>query len=245
MRYTLFIAVFMLCFGIIVTGEESTLSDKGQLKECFIRLSEIEWTGQESHGPGTSLKWPFGYHSDVEMEVMSTFWITTITPGGFNKTHTHMDEEQIYYILDGEGSLVIGDQKIPAKKGDTAYIPKNIVHGLYNTTDKPLIFLGVSAKVPSLKVQLVSPPAHEYVDATPTFTWVEVPGADTYNLVLTSTAIGGEIWNVEMDNSSPEITYNGKTKLINGNSYYWRVGAISKGKIISISDSKSFIVNTQ
>jgi mannose-6-phosphate isomerase-like protein (cupin superfamily) len=63
--------------------------------------------------------------------------------------HTHEVEEQIYYILEGEGLMELdGDKKI-VRPGLTIFIPPQVRHALYNTGTKDLTFLVVSS--PPLK----------------------------------------------------------------------------------------------
>jgi hypothetical protein len=95
------------------------------------------------------------------------------------------------------------------------------------------------------KIVLVSPVNYAYVGLSPTFTWNGIMGAKKYNIVLTTSRIGGEIWNVEVDASTTKLAYTGKTRLISGNTYYWKVGAISLREINSISDIGSFVVQGQ
>jgi hypothetical protein len=85
----------------------------------------------------------------------------------------------------------------------------------------------------------------QYVGTAPTFTWQQVAGAKKYNVVVTTSRIGGEIWNVEVDGAVTQATYNGKTRLISGNTYYWKVGAISRSEINSVSNIGSFVVRAQ
>jgi hypothetical protein len=95
------------------------------------------------------------------------------------------------------------------------------------------------------KALLISPVNFGYVGTVPIFTWTSVPGAKKYNIVVTTSRIGGEILNVEVDSSLTRLAYNGKTRLISGNTYYWRVGAISRSEINSVSDIGSFVVQGQ
>ncbi len=95
------------------------------------------------------------------------------------------------------------------------------------------------------KVELVSPVGYNYTSRNPTLKWNAVTGAKKYILVISSSRIGGEIWNVEVDGSTTEIAYSGKTKLISGNTYYWRIGAISRREINSISNVGTFVVQAQ
>ena len=95
------------------------------------------------------------------------------------------------------------------------------------------------------KVFLISPVNFGYVGGVPVLSWNSVPGAKKYNVVVTTSRIGGEILNVEVDSSITKLAYNGKMRLISGNTYYWRVGAISRSEINSVSDIGSFVVQGQ
>jgi len=106
----------------------------------------------------------------------------------------------------------------------------------------PSVFAGDSV-LP--KVTLLAPLNFEYTGNTPAFSWQGVNGAKKYNIVLTTSRIGGEIWNIEVDSTVSQVTYNGKTALKNGNTYYWKVGAISRKEINSVSNIGSFVVRVQ
>ena len=98
------------------------------------------------------------------------------------------------------------------------------------------------------EVILISPVGRETAGTSPTFKWENVQGAKKYNFVLFTSSIGGEIWNTTvMANDNPDetiiqTTYNGKTRLIVGNTYYWVVGAISRKEINSKSNVEAFRV---
>ena len=83
------------CLGITVILMAQKLFASPETKGSFIRIPDMEWRGQESHGPKTALKWVLGRESDVEMESMTSFWMTQIGSGGVNNPHQHNNEEQI------------------------------------------------------------------------------------------------------------------------------------------------------
>ncbi len=95
------------------------------------------------------------------------------------------------------------------------------------------------------KVKLVSPVNYAYSGANPIFTWEAVPGVKKYTVVVTTSRIGGEIWTIEVDGSETKVVYAGKTKLISGNTYYWKVGAISRSEVNSVSGTGAFVVKSQ
>ena len=59
-----------------------------------------------------------------------------IAPGGFIEPHHHENEE-IYYILEGEGTGEFGlDEPVDVKPGMFFHLPANAEHGIENTGDK-------------------------------------------------------------------------------------------------------------
>ncbi len=49
-------------------------------------------------------------------------------PGFEPPPHTHLNEDETYYILEGELWLKVGDKEITARKGDFVFLPKNVQH---------------------------------------------------------------------------------------------------------------------
>jgi len=91
-------------------------------------------------------------------------------------------------------------------------------------------------------VVLTSPLNFQYVSANPTLSWEPVEGAVKYQVVISRTRIGSEVWSIEINASAASVVYNGKTKMTPGEKYYWRVGAISRSEINSVSELGSFQV---
>ena len=88
----------------------------------------------------------YGYlEMDDVLKVLGGFWQTTVNPKKRLEPHSHEDHEQIYYILEGEGLLTVGDDTRRVKRGDAIYIPPNTIHGFYNDTNEPCIILMVDA----------------------------------------------------------------------------------------------------
>ena len=51
--------------------------------------------------------------------------------------HIHQTEDEAFYVLDGELTLLIGDQVRRAAMGAFAFIPRGSVHTFYNEGDRP------------------------------------------------------------------------------------------------------------
>lgn len=50
--------------------------------------------------------------------------------------HIHFEEDEIFYIVEGEYRFVVGDEEILAKAGDTIFLPRNIPHTWIQLTEK-------------------------------------------------------------------------------------------------------------
>jgi mannose-6-phosphate isomerase-like protein (cupin superfamily) len=60
-----------------------------------------------------------------------TTTIVEMQPGGIQKMHSH-GPEQMYYVLEGEGVIIVGNETEIVGAGDCIFIPSNAPHGLEN-----------------------------------------------------------------------------------------------------------------
>ena len=72
----------------------------------------------------------------------------TVAPGGASAIVSYPAEEQIYFVLDGNGTLVYGDQRAPVKKNDYLYLPVGVKHGIANESHLPVRLLVIGFKIP-------------------------------------------------------------------------------------------------
>src|SRR5262245_65425361 len=71
----------------------------------------------------------------------------TMPPGRGHQFHYHPAREEIIYILDGIGEQWVGKRKKQLKAGETAFIPKKVVHAIYKSSKKPVTLLAIPARV--------------------------------------------------------------------------------------------------
>ena len=72
-------------------------------------------------------------------------------PTGFSTgLHVHRVQEETFYVLEGECSWQIGDQRVRATPGAYGFIPPGVPHNIGNPSDKP-----------ARMIMTVSPPGHE------------------------------------------------------------------------------------
>ncbi|MCH2109670.1 MAG: cupin domain-containing protein, partial [Polyangiaceae bacterium] len=63
-------------------------------------------------------------------------WSSSIAPGGSTPLHSHSSQE-IFIILQGEGYVEIGEQRLPFRAPATIIAPANQPHRLFNTGSTP------------------------------------------------------------------------------------------------------------
>lgn len=65
----------------------------------------------------------------------------TVDPGCMIREHVHDHEEELFFMLEGEGFARLDGEEFPIKKGSTVYIGKGRRHHFINRGDKPFTFL--------------------------------------------------------------------------------------------------------
>lgn len=65
-------------------------------------------------------------------------WEATVPPGGGPPPHVHQREEESFYVLEGQITFRLGDQRIVAGPGMFANIPPGQLHSFKNETDQPV-----------------------------------------------------------------------------------------------------------
>jgi len=79
----------------------------------------------------------------------SEVFLVVLEPGEAPPLHKHDDTEQIFYVLEGEGTLRIGSgmQPHPVHPGDVVRIPPTTLHSIQCAGKQPLRYLAVDCFV--------------------------------------------------------------------------------------------------
>ena len=85
-------------------------------------------------------------HEDVASQLMFLNEVY-VAPGEKIDAHMHPDMEEVFYFLDGEGTMQIEDEIQPVAGGDRVIVPIQHVHILENTGEKPMRFVCFGVKV--------------------------------------------------------------------------------------------------
>jgi quercetin dioxygenase-like cupin family protein len=64
--------------------------------------------------------------------------LAVVPPLGGPPPHTHQNEDETFYVLDGTPSFRLGDERFVAGPGDFVNVPKGVVHNFRNFSDEPM-----------------------------------------------------------------------------------------------------------
>ena len=72
-----------------------------------------------------------------------------LRPGQSQKPHTHQGADKIYFVLQGRGTFLVGEEEKVLDAGEIVLAPSGAVHGVANHTPQPLNLLVVMAPNPN------------------------------------------------------------------------------------------------
>jgi mannose-6-phosphate isomerase-like protein (cupin superfamily) len=74
-----------------------------------------------------------------------TFGIIDFAPGRELEEHVHADEDDAFYVLQGELTFVLGDEVVAAPPGTFVLVPPGVRHGFRNDGPEPVRMLNIHA----------------------------------------------------------------------------------------------------
>ena len=72
-----------------------------------------------------------------------------LEPGQAQKPHVHTDAAKVYYVVEGEGTLLVGGEEHALGPGHAVLAPAGEEHGVRNATDQRLVLLVMMAPNPN------------------------------------------------------------------------------------------------
>ena len=75
-----------------------------------------------------------------------------LSPGQSQKAHSHAGADKIYYVLEGDATIQVGDEEQVLGPGRIVLAPSEVVHGVRNASSQRLSLLVFMAPNPNVKV---------------------------------------------------------------------------------------------
>jgi mannose-6-phosphate isomerase-like protein (cupin superfamily) len=100
----------------------------------------------------------FAHYSDhvgasAEKPFKSTLWrshrlmlgLNCLAPGQEQKLHDHAGQDKFYFVVEGTGDFVVGDEKQSASLGGVVWAPAGVPHGVTNRgTERLVLLVGIA-----------------------------------------------------------------------------------------------------
>ncbi|OGW38289.1 MAG: hypothetical protein A2Y97_04720 [Nitrospirae bacterium RBG_13_39_12] len=80
-------------------------------------------------------------HPDVFPDLKQSLAEAAVPVGGETMLHRHLRSDEIYHITQGQGMMVLENERIEVVPGDTVHIPSGTPHKIQNTGGTPLKIL--------------------------------------------------------------------------------------------------------
>lgn len=74
-----------------------------------------------------------------------------LKPGQSQKPHSHSGADKIYYVLEGEATIQIGDEEQVLGSGRIVLAPSEVIHGVRNASSQSLSLLVFMAPNPNVR----------------------------------------------------------------------------------------------
>lgn len=78
-----------------------------------------------------------GGMSPIQATTFSMGWVTLEPNGGQVPWH-NQEQEEIYFVVEGEGEMCLGEERQTLRGGQAVYIPSGVFHQLTNVGSTPL-----------------------------------------------------------------------------------------------------------
>ena len=116
-------------------------SDK-PLKAIVQKMAQMPWKEYPGHFGGALSKELAGPETVGSSRV--DFRISRYAPMAYVQEHQHQIQEQVYYVLEGEGVLTLDDESHLMLPHDYVYVPPGVRHSFTNTGLDGLVFLVIT-----------------------------------------------------------------------------------------------------
>lgn len=67
--------------------------------------------------------------------------LNCLNPGQSQSLHTHDNQDKFYFVLEGDGEFIIGNETRQAGVGTVIWAPATLPHGVTNLSDQRLVLL--------------------------------------------------------------------------------------------------------
>ncbi len=119
---------------------------------------------------------------------IARFGEAVLDPGGLSAMLDYATEEQVYVVLEGEGVLHYGEEKIPVRRNDFVYLPPGLRHGMANPSAQLCRLIVMGFRIPAgVRVTAPSRPLLANIDEVKKEVVAGHPPTTLYQLLMGDT----------------------------------------------------------
>ncbi len=119
------------------------MNDETRRATAFVeKMALLPWREFPGHFGGALSKALVGAENSGSARI--DFRISRYAPAAYVEEHVHQVQEQIYYVLEGEGVLTLDAERHLMRPHDYVWVPPGIRHSFTNTGTAGLVFLVVT-----------------------------------------------------------------------------------------------------
>ena len=139
--------LFVVC---LVVGAVSAADRPVDPTFLYRNLSDIAFQQADETASGCRYRAAFG-EGDEQTSIVrgvARFGELVVDPGGSCATVSYENEEQVYYVPEGEGGVIYRERPQPVREGDFMYFAPGSEHNATNDSDAPLRIAVMGFKTP-------------------------------------------------------------------------------------------------
>jgi quercetin dioxygenase-like cupin family protein len=118
------------------------MNDRRNSGAFMEQMARVAWQEFPGHFGGALSKLLVGPANSGTARI--DFRISRYAPAAQVAEHAHQVQEQIYYVLEGEGVLTVDGEPRLMRAHDYVYLPPGVRHGFTNTGLESLVFFVVT-----------------------------------------------------------------------------------------------------
>ena len=139
-KFLLYVLIFPLTLSARIKANFATLTEKGRLmrtKKGFKVNS-----GEARYGKHYKMKGVTLNNLDIKISgedtsgELAVFEQTGFTPNGGPPLHIHPNQDEWFFVTEGEYFFQVGEDKYSLKAGDTIFLPRNVQHAFVQVTER-------------------------------------------------------------------------------------------------------------
>jgi len=84
-----------------------------------------------------------------QLKGVARYGEVTVGPKGTTSMVSYSAEEQLYFVEEGSGTLLYGDEKAAIRANDFMYLPVGVKHGIANSSNAPVRVVVMGYRIPA------------------------------------------------------------------------------------------------